>query len=1113
LAVWLAVLTTASPVLSNAQVTQPVYPATTTVPATTSTYVTVTQTPAIPVVFAPFPPVTILDTTKPVVTNQPVTITGTAPGGCAPQSTSIVQDCTLRQTNFESNVVNAWLSYHGLPLTDAPLIYQYATPDVRAQIRALMFQYIQNVISETAPRSVNDQAVYNWISNAVQKNENAYYKAFKAEYNRWQASPCTFALNPTVASAFGLSYTQAVPSNCGASISTAYTSLSPPDVSYFKEVAQLNSYDTAVSSLDVNAARVIVQAQQQMLKIGVLASLGPSIAFSAGVGAVINANIATIAPYLVRTISVGTEEAISSAAEAAEVTAIADSTGPVGIVLLFIEIGVTAAISLQQTDANQNAINDYLNYNPNQPPPLATMIQDNAGYQKLYETFITATLPDVGPTSAPPAPNNPIVFYSIGENEPSSGIPQSSFSYTTADPTFPQFPANYSTFTVQSYGNGWLVQNNGQTTLFDMDFTYTDFSNGNTYQAEKIDKGRFLLTKVNAGLIDIPCPADPVLGVSVVANYSDCSNLVTNNLNIQVFGKNGNFYNVSIAQPPVFVSPPGEQFVVGKKALFVPELDSTANGPQGQNPRCIITATGDIPSGITLGTYNNNPAFVGQAAEGTEGTHNVTLTATCAGASTTQAFTINVLPGASPPQFSYPTSSTNLSLTLGKPVNILVRTQGGVTSITAGANAVPAGLTLTDNGNGSGIISGTPSGPAPSCTTTCDNLITASRSSDNATTTLALNYTLNTPSLPNIPAMQSVAWNAGVPSTFVIDGSLDSNNSPVRVPLTWSALSGVPSWATFTDKKNNMAFLSGNPPASAYGKTYPVTFDYTYAAGALTSQQFTIDIVVGAPTPVLAVNPPLLFQVNTSGSGAVNSSTLTGGTGLSGTWSILGSLPAGLTSASSGASLTISGTPIYPGSYQLPVQFIDSAGDTNTRNVALLITQPASLSSFPARIVLFKGVATNLVLPVSAGFPLDASNGPGDGLPSTSGTSLQFTGTYPTGDGFAINSNGASLEITGTPVATEPASQLNVTAQTTLSTGPVGGQASQSLTIYVQPAGDVNLDGLVDCNDYALVKQHMGSYLGQANYSDLADANHDGRVDVLDLAFVQSHLPRGAACH
>ncbi len=232
---------------------------------------------------------------------------------------------------------------------------------------------------------------------------------------------------------------------------------------------------------------------------------------------------------------------------------------------------------------------------------------------------------------------------------------------------------------------------------------------------------------------------------------------------------------------------------------------------------------------------------------------------------------------------------------------------------------------------------------------------------------------------------------------------------------------------------------------------------------------------------------------------------------MGGTWQLNAALPQGLTATLNGTSLAIAGTPVSPGNFLIPIQFSDTEGQSVTRNVSLMVDQPASLANFPSRLVLFVGVPANFILPVPAGFPRNPAGTPGDGLPSTSGTSLALSGTYSTTNGFTVTSTGGSLNFGGTPL--EPASYaLTVSAQTVLSTGPVGAEVSQPFTLYVQAAGDVNLDGAVNCADYDLVKAHYGAIIGQPNYLDLADPNRDGVVNILDLAFVQAHLPKGTAC-
>ncbi|MGH9396528.1 MAG: dockerin type I domain-containing protein [Terriglobia bacterium] len=60
--------------------------------------------------------------------------------------------------------------------------------------------------------------------------------------------------------------------------------------------------------------------------------------------------------------------------------------------------------------------------------------------------------------------------------------------------------------------------------------------------------------------------------------------------------------------------------------------------------------------------------------------------------------------------------------------------------------------------------------------------------------------------------------------------------------------------------------------------------------------------------------------------------------------------------------------------------------------------------------------------------------------------------------------------------------------------------------------GDRNGDGLVDCNDVAIVKASFGKKIGQAGFDPRADVNADGIINIFDLATVAKALPAGTKC-
>ena len=702
---------------------------------------------------------------------------------------------------------------------------------------------------------------------------------------------------------------------------------------------------------------------------------------------------------------------------------------------------------------------------------------------------------------------------------------------------------------MSSYSSGWFVptefQGAGSHSFFSPSIRYIDPNTGIHYIADRIDKGRFLVSKAvdQVGNNDFNCPANPITGVTqTTANIPTlCKSFVANVLNIYAFDYANQ--TLQIPQPPVFATPNAAAFSMGQASLvFYPKLDSTSAGLP-----CSIRTSATLPPGFA---FANGALYLQQPFAAVPGTYQFDFIADCetitngnqsnyslGTATTTQTFTATVYSAAAAAslapaaklrsstlstaaaspnaptglEFVYPTSGTNLTFTQGRSTTLRVQTNGGSgTTIVAGANALPPGMKLTDNGNGTATVSGNPAGSAPSCSSNC--AITAS-APGLTSASLILKDTVALPQLPTIPGSQLIAWTAGQNNVAAIDGSAASNGTPTQVSLHWSVVGALPSWASLTDNGNNIATISGTPPPSAAGQTIPFQFQYSYGGTpGFKSQPFTLNVAVNPSAPVLSVNPTLLFQVGHAGSGTINSSTLSGAAGLSGTWQVQAALPEGLKATLGATSLVISGTPVNPGNFLIPIQFTDTTGQSFTRIVSMMIDQPASLTNFPSRLVLFTGVPANFILPVTAGFPRNPAGTPGDGLPSTSGTGLTLTGKYPTTNGFTVNSTGGALIFKGTPLAAA-SYPLTVSAQTVLSTGPISDKVSQPFTLYVQAAGDVNLDGAVNCSDYDLIKAHFGAIIGRPNYLDLADPNRDGVVNILDLAFVQAHLPKGTVCH
>jgi hypothetical protein len=176
-------------------------------------------------------------------------------------------------------------------------------------------------------------------------------------------------------------------------------------------------------------------------------------------------------------------------------------------------------------------------------------------------------------------------------------------------------------------------------------------------------------------------------------------------------------YTIDVAQAPVITSPNHATFTVGKAGT---KFVVTATGNSGTAPPSFShtvdalngIVAGTLPNGLTFTDNANGTATIsGTPAAGTRGVYLLTIaTATDASdtslpSTATQTFTLTVDEA---PAFASATDSSTVAA--GSAIApIVVSTTKGFPSIKMTKNGgLPAGLTFTDNGNGTATISGTP---------------------------------------------------------------------------------------------------------------------------------------------------------------------------------------------------------------------------------------------------------------------------------------------------------------------------------------------------------------------------------------------------------------------
>ena len=268
--------------------------------------------------------------------------------------------------------------------------------------------------------------------------------------------------------------------------------------------------------------------------------------------------------------------------------------------------------------------------------------------------------------------------------------------------------------------------------------------------------------------------------------------------------------------------------------------------------------------------------------------------------------------------------------------------------------AFPAWLTLTDNGDGTGSLTGTP--PAGSGGTYSFTLKAANGFSPSA----SQNFTLFVDQSPVITSADHTTFTVGNAGTFAVTTTA---GFPTTTTITKTGT--LPSGVTFTDNGDGTATLAGTPAAGT-GGSYPLTITATASGGlaAPATQSFTLTVDAG---PVITSADHTTFVVGSAGtftvtttSGSPVTITETGAT-----------LPSGVTFTDNGdGTATLAGTPAAGtgGSYSLTIKASSGVGTDATQAFTLTVNEPPTITSVDhASFTL--GVADAFMVTTTAGDP------------------------------------------------------------------------------------------------------------------------------------------------
>ena len=443
--------------------------------------------------------------------------------------------------------------------------------------------------------------------------------------------------------------------------------------------------------------------------------------------------------------------------------------------------------------------------------------------------------------------------------------------------------------------------------------------------------------------------------------------------------------------PLAFTSPTSATSIVGTPLSLT--LSTTGE------PVPAITENGSLPAGLTFTDNGDGTATIaGTPAAASGGSYPVTLTATNASGTISQAFTLT---NAEAPTITSPPTAAFVTGIAG---TYNVTTTGYPAATISESGALPAGLSFTTNGNGTATIAGT-------ATTAGTYPVSLSATNvSGSTSTLALTITVGTAAAPTISSLATANFTVGQVGSFAVT----TTGAPAPA-LTESG--ALPAGLTWADGGDGIALLQGTPTTAG---TTNVTV--TAANGQVPNATQTLSIVVGQAPAVtsaaaadFAVGSPGTFKVSTTGYPAPALAES-------------GALPSGVTFKDNGdGTATLAGTPATgtTGSYQLTLTATNGTSSI-TQSFTLVVNQAPAFTST-----------------ASTDFPVGSA---GSFSVTTSGVpvaSITETGALPSGVTFKDNGDGTAT-LAGTPAA-----GAGGTYPLTLTATNSAGSITQSFTLSV----------------------------------------------------------------
>ncbi len=339
----------------------------------------------------------------------------------------------------------------------------------------------------------------------------------------------------------------------------------------------------------------------------------------------------------------------------------------------------------------------------------------------------------------------------------------------------------------------------------------------------------------------------------------------------------------------------------------------------GSAPYTWAIASGRLPDGLTLAP--NTGVISGTPTSSGNDSFSVSVSdSSSAAQSATMAVTLSIVAAHSAPGTTLTVNSLSVpSGTQSSSYSTSLQAAGGTAPYTwsISSGSLPAGLSLAPNG----VVSGTP---------------TASGNFSFGATVKDAGSPAQTASATVMLSIVAAGTPLAISSTSLPTGTQSQSYGTVlnatggTAPYTWSIISGE--FPVGISLANNTGLISGIPVVSY---TTSLTFRVSDSSNPTQFASVTLSLAV-APAPLVLTTSSLPSA--TQGTSYSSSLQATGGKKPY-TWSIAGSLPAGLTLFP--ATGQISGTPTASGPSNFTATVADSGGPVQTTSVSLSIAVAA----------------------------------------------------------------------------------------------------------------------------------------------------------------------------